>query len=61
MGRGIIGAEISLDFNDASGEEFAALSADKNIAQQIRSNQARVAVVERARENVQFEAVHWIS
>lgn len=43
----IIGAEVSFDFNDASGKEFAAFAADENFAQQIGSNKARIAVVKR--------------
>jgi hypothetical protein len=48
MGSGIVGAEISLDFDDAPGEKFAALPSNEDFAQEIRADEARVAVVEGA-------------
>ena len=42
-------AEISLDFNDASGEQLAPLLPHKKFPQQIRPDQARVAIIEGAR------------
>src|SRR5437870_2848727 len=50
MGSGIIGAEVGFDFDDASAEEFAALPADQDFAEEIGADEARVAVVEGAGE-----------
>jgi len=49
---GIAGAGVSFDFDDASSEKFAALPADEDFAEQLGTDDAGVAVVERARKGV---------
>jgi hypothetical protein len=54
VGGGIVGSEISFDLDDASSEEFAALAADEDFAEQIGADEARVAVVEGAGEDAGY-------
>lgn len=51
---GIADARIGFDFDDTRSEKFAALAADENFPEQIRSDEAGVAVVEGAREGFHF-------
>ena len=46
MRGGIVGAQIGFNFHDASGEHLAPLPPHENLAEEIRSDQARVAIVE---------------
>ena len=48
MRSGIVGAEISFDFDDAPAEQLVPLPPHEEFAEQIRPDQARVAVVEGA-------------
>ena len=50
---GIAGARVGFDFDDASGEKFAALTADEDFSEQVGGDGAGVAVVEGAGEGSQ--------
>ena len=50
MGGWIIRAKVSLDFDNAADYELTALLPNENFAQQIRTDQARVAIVKGAGE-----------
>ena len=54
MGGWIIRAKVSLDFDNAADYELTALLPNENFAQQIRTNQARVAIIEGAGEGNAF-------
>jgi hypothetical protein len=58
VGSRIIGAEIGFDFNDSPSEEFAALSAHEDFAQQVRADEARIAIIERSGERSSFQRSH---
>src|SRR5215470_4664584 len=49
----VLRAQVGFDFDDSADEELAALLPHKNFAEQIRPNQAGVAVVEGAREKLE--------
>ena len=51
--RGIAGARIGFDLDDASGEKLAPLAPDEDFAEKIRADEARIAVVEGARKGVE--------
>jgi hypothetical protein len=46
VGRQVIGAEVGLNFDDASGEQLAALAADDKFPQQLSGDYAWIAVEE---------------
>ncbi len=50
MRRGIDCAEIGFVLDDAAGEQSSALPADQKLAEQLASNDSRVAIEEIARE-----------
>ena len=54
---GIIRSEVGFNFNDASSEQLTTLAADENLAEQVRSDEARVAVVEGAGKDVHGRVV----
>jgi len=51
--RGIVGAQVSFDFNDTSGQFSLALLPHQDFPQQIRPDHARVAIIERSGKNSQ--------
>jgi hypothetical protein len=44
----IIRSQVRFHFDNSAGEEFAPLSPDQDLPQQFRTDQSRIAIVERA-------------